>query len=136
MRIKLLDFGYEEKPKRQLDNDAGADVHSTISWQLSPGQTRRIPLGFGLDLPDGLMAIMMPRSGHANKGIISQVAPADSGYKGELHAIVTNTNQTNTVKIEKGERVAQLVIVPIILAEFEEELGKERGVGAFGSTGK
>ena len=64
------------------------------------------------------------------------MAPADSGYKGELHAIVTNTNQTNTVKIEKGERVAQLVIVPIILAEFEEELGKERGVGAFGSTGK
>lgn len=136
MRVKLIDYGYEQAPKRAFYNDAGADVYSTIDVKLSPGETRKIPLGFGLELPDGYMAIMMPRSGHAGEGIISQVAPADSGYKGELHAIVTNTGNTNTASIKKGERIAQMVIVPILVPEFVNgELGEERGNGNFGSTG-
>ena len=136
MKIKLINFGYEKAPKRAHYNDAGADVHSTINVKLSPGETRKIPLGFGLELPDGYMAIMMPRSGHAADGIISQLAPADSGYRGQLHAIVTNTGNTNTLDIKKGDRIAQMVIVPIILPEFVDgDLGKERGEGNFGSTG-
>lgn len=135
MKIKLINYGYENAPKRAHYNDAGADVYSTKRINLRAGETRKIPLGFGLELPDGYMAIMMPRSGHASDGIISQVAPADSGYKGELHAILTNTGNTDTLRIEKGDRIAQLVIVPIILPEFVEELGNERGVGNFGSTG-
>lgn len=135
MRVKLIDFGYENAPKRAHFNDAGADVYSTISCHIPPGDTRKIPLGFGLELPDGYMAIMMPRSGHAAKGIVSQVAPADSGYKGELHAIITNNSRYNTMKVEKGDRIAQLVIIPIIIPDFVTDLGEQRGIGAFGSTG-
>lgn len=135
MKIKLIDFGYEKAPKRAFYNDAGADVHSMIDCKLSPCETRKIPLGFGLELPDGFMAIMMPRSGHASKGIISQIAPADSGYKGELHAIVTNTGKHDTLDIKKGDRIAQLAIVPILIPEFVDAFGEERGDSNFGSTG-
>lgn len=137
MKIKLIDYGYEHAPKRAHWNDAGADVHAMKAFNIGPGLTQKIPLGFGLKLPDGFMAIMMPRSGQASQGIVSQVAPGDSGYTGELHAIITNNNPTNTFKIRKGDRIAQLVIVPIIMAEYvsEEELGKERGSDGFGSTG-
>lgn len=135
MKIKLIDYGYVKAPTRAHYNDVGADVHSTISCQIPPGRTRKIPLGFGLELPDGYMAIMMPRSGHASKGIVSQIAPGDPGYKGELHAIITNTGKTDTMQIEEGDRVAQLVIVPVIYADFVKEFGEERGTGNFGSTG-
>lgn len=135
MRIRLIDFGYEKAPERQFHNDAGADVRSMVNMLIGPGESRKVPLGFGLDLPDGQMALMMPRSGLASKGIVAHVAPADSGYKGELHAIVTNNNIHNTFKIRKGDRIAQLVVIPILTPDFVEETGKERGTGAFGSTG-
>lgn len=135
MQIKLIDFGYEKAPKRAHYNDVGADVNSTIDCHIAPGCTRKIPLGFGLELPDGYMAIMMPRSGHASKGVVSQIAPGDPGYRGELHAIITNTNNVDTMKIQKGDRIAQLVIVPVIYADFVKDLGEERGTGNFGSTG-
>lgn len=136
MKIKLIDFGAENLPKRGHYNDAGADVYATKDMQISPGQTRKMPLGFGIQLPDGYMAVIHSRSSMAVAGITAQNAPIDSGYRGELHAILTNDDNTNTYKIKKGDRVAQIVVMPIILAEFEKELGEERGEGGFGSTGK
>ena len=135
MKIKLIDFGAENLPKRAHYNDAGADVYATRDMQISPGQTRKMPLGFGIQLPDGFMAVIHSRSSMASAGITAQNAPIDSGYRGELHAILTNNDNTNTYKIKKGDRVAQIVVMPIILAEFEKELGDERGEGGFGSTG-
>lgn len=135
MKMKIIDFGLDQIPKRAFYNDAGLDVRSMKEILLGPGQTEKIPLGFGIDLPDGLMGVIHPRSSMAAKGLMSHNAPIDSGYKGEIHAIVTNVSN-DAIKISKGDRIAQLVISPIILADFVESFGEERGEGSFGSTGK
>lgn len=134
MKIKLIDFGAENLPKRVHYNDAGADVYSTINLGLLPGHTAKIPLGFGLQLPDGFMAVIHSRSSMASKGLVAQNAPIDSGYSGEIHAIVTNVG-VNTIHISKGDRIAQMVITPIVLSDFVLDLGNERGSNGFGSTG-
>lgn len=135
MKIKLIDFGYEHKPTRAHENDAGADVYSTIDIVSYPGEVVKIPLGFGLELPDGYAAFIFPRSGMSSKGIVCELPPIDSGYRGEVHAIVSNVS-SNPYRIAKGDRVGQLVVMPIVVADFITEDIKERGTGAFASTGK
>ena len=136
MKIKLIKFdNYNKAPLRAHYNDAGADVYSTQDILLEPHTTIKIPLGFGLELPDGFMACIFPRSGLTSKGIISNIPPIDSGYRGEIHAIITNTTD-NTYIINKNDRIGQLVILPIILCDFVEKLDNIRGEGGFGSTGK
>lgn len=135
MRIKLLNYGYEHQPKRAHQNDAGADVYSLEDYTLMPGETRKFRLGFGIILPDGFNAYIIDRSSLAAKGIIQHFAPIDSGYRGEVHAITTNVSN-NPFVITKGDRIAQLIVLPTIIADFSEEDIKERGTGAFGSTGK
>ena len=136
MKIKLIRFdNYNKAPFRAHYNDAGADVYSTQDILLEPHTTIKIPLGFGLELPDGFMACIFPRSGLTSKGIISNIPPIDSGYRGEIHAIITNTTD-NTYIINKNDRIGQLVILPIILCDFVEKFDNIRGEGGFGSTGK
>ena len=136
MKIKLIRFdNYTKVPFRAHYNDAGADVYSTQDILLEPHTTIKISLGFGLELPDGFMACIFPRSGLTSKGIISNIPPIDSGYRGEIHAIITNTTD-NTYIINKSDRIGQLVILPIILCDFVEKLDNTRGEGGFGSTGK
>lgn len=145
MKIKLIDFG-GKAPHRAHHNDAGADVFANInetncdSWSgvaidVKPHTIRKIPLGIGLELPDGFVAFILPRSGMtANKGLTAEVVPIDSGYKGEIHAIVYNANDT-TARIYNGDKLAQLVIVPVVLADFYTDNLEERGDKGFGSTG-
>lgn len=135
MKIKLLDFGYEKSPERAHYNDAGADVFSNGSYVINNNSTVKIPLGIGLQIPDGYVGFIFPKSGLSSKGIVSELAPIDSGYRGEIHAILTN-NSNKKVLINKGQKIGQLVILPVILAEFSKDLGQERGTGSFGSTGK
>lgn len=135
MKIKLIDFGYEKAPYRAHQNDAGADVYSTIDIVLAPGTTTRIPLGFGLELPDGYMACIYPRSGLSCKGIVCELPPIDSGYRGEVHAIVSNVG-TSHYSIAKDDRIGQIVVNPVVIAEFIDYDIEERGTGAFASTGK
>lgn len=135
MKIKLIDFGYKKKPYRAHENDAGADVYSTINAVLAPGTTTKIPLGFGLELPDGYAAFIFPRSGLASNGIVCELPPIDSGYRGEIHAIVSNVGN-NHYTISDKDRIGQLVVVPIVVADFIDYDIKERGAGAFASTGK
>lgn len=116
-------------------NDAGADVYTTFGETLKPHETRRIPLGFSLELPDGVMACVFPRSGMSLEGLVCELSPIDSGYTGEVHAIVTNLTD-KLKKVPGGTRIGQLVVMPIVLADFVEQLGEERGDGAFGSTGE
>lgn len=134
MKIKLIDFG-GKKPERAHYNDAGADVFANDTKLIPPHSIVKIPLGFGLELPDGFVAFVLPRSGMtSNKGITTEVVPIDSGYTGEVHAIVYNATGFSTV-IESGTKVAQLVIVPTVLAEFVYDDQKQRGNKGFGSTG-
>lgn len=139
MKIKVIDYGYKELPKRAHYNDAGADIcacmHDCEQITLAPNCTIKIPLGLGLILPDGFAAYVFPRSGLVTKGgIVCQIPPIDSGYRGEIHAIVTNSSN-DTFTINNGDKIGQLVIMPIILADFVTETSEERGIGAFGSTG-
>lgn len=135
MKIKVNKFNNYKEPLRAHYNDAGADVYSTQDIKLFPHTTVKIPLGFGLNLPDGMMACVYPRSGLASKGIISNIPPIDSGYTGEIHAIITNTTDNEFI-INKDDRIAQLVVLPIILCDFVEDQGEERGNNGFGSSGK
>lgn len=136
MKIKLIKFEkFYKAPYRAHYNDAGADCYVPETVTIPPHSTVAIGLGFGVKLPDGVAAYVIPRSGTAKKGIVTQIPPVDSGYTGEIHAITSNlTDEPYTVN--KGDRIGQLVIMPIIVADFVEELGEERGDGAFNSTGK
>ena len=135
MKVKVIDYGAAQLPTRAHYNDAGADVYVTEDTMLFPNETKKIPLGFGLELPDGYAAFIFPRSGWASQGIACELPPIDSGYRGEIHAIVTNHSGIRT-KIDAGNRIGQLVVVPIVIPDFVTEMGDQRGVGAFASTGK
>lgn len=136
MKIKLIDFG-GKAPSRKHYNDAGADVYARVTTIIPPHTTKKIPVGVGIILPDGLMGTVNPRSSMSSEGIVTHVAPVDSGYRGEIHAITSNLTDS-VVTIKEGDRVGQLVIVPVILADFisDDEIGEERGNNGFGSTGK
>ena len=91
-------------------------------------------------MPTGLTGFIFPRSSRSQKGLVCELPPIDSGYRGEVHAIITN-NSNITQTVEKGDRIGQLVITPVILADFTtENCGEldetDRGDGAFGSTGR
>ena len=133
MKIKLIDFN-GHAPVRAHDNDAGADVFSPHDQTIYPGQVYKLPLGFGLELPDGYAGYIFPRSSLSSKGIVCELPPIDSGYRGEVHAIISNVSNSS-YDIKEGERIGQLVIMPVILPEFTYEKSAGRGAGAFGSTG-
>ena len=133
MKIKLLDFG-GIKPERAHYNDAGADVFSLEDFIINPGETVKVPLGIGLEIPDGYVGFVFPKSGLSSRGLVSELAPIDSGYRGEIHAILHNQSDEK-IMINKNKKIGQLVILPVVLAEFTENLDNSRGTGAFGSTG-
>lgn len=134
MLIKIIDFGFTKYPERAHYNDAGADVFLMEDLTIKAHETIKIPLGLGLEIPDGFAGFIMPKSGLSSKGLVSQMSPIDSGYRGEIHAIVTN-NSSNPITINKNQKIGQIVIFPIILAEFTSKDLEERGSGAFGSSG-
>lgn len=137
MKIRLIDFGVPEghRPYRAHDNDVGADVYMPYDCTLQPGEIAKIPLGFGIEVPDGYAGYVFPRSSMAVKGLVCELPPVDSGYRGEIHAIISNvSNEAHT--ISKDTRIGQLVITPVVIADFVSERDKARGTGAFGSTGE
>ena len=109
MKIRIIDFGLPEnhRPLRSHANDAGADVYMPFDCTLEPGGIAKIPLGFGLEVPDGYAAYVFPRSSLAAKGVVCELPPVDSGYRGEIHAIVSNVgNEART--LPKDSRIGQL----------------------------
>lgn len=135
MKVKITKVRESSKaPNRAHYNDAGADVYTADCATLMPHETARIPLGISIEVPDGHMACIFPRSGMACAGIVCEIPPIDPGYRGELYAIVSNLADY-TQGIAEGTRVGQLVVIPCVICDFVEDLGDERGSGAFGSTG-
>lgn len=137
MKIKLIDFGAapDRLPYRAHDNDAGADVFSPKAYMVHPGNVIKIPLGFGVEIPDGYVGYIFPRSSLSAKGIICELPPIDSGYRGEVHAVISNVSKSS-YQIIAGERVGQLVIMPVVIPDFTLNAAAERGTGAFGSSGR
>ena len=137
MKIKLIDFGLPEhqRPFRPHGNDAGADVYMPYDRTLQPGEIAKVPLGFGIEVPDGYAGYVFPRTSMSVKWLVCELPPVDSGYRGEIHAIISNVSN-RTQEIIAGDRIGQLVIMPVVIADFVDELGEKRGIGAFGSTGR
>ena len=136
MKIKIIDYGYTTLPCRAHYNDAGLDCYANEDFTVVSGKTVVVGLGFGLEIPDGYMATIRPRSSINTKGIITQIGTIDSGYKGEIKVVFINTNRFDNVEFHKGDKICQIVIEPVVLADVVVELENNRGVGGFGSTGK
>lgn len=134
MKVKVIKFDNYKAPNRAHYNDSGADIFAAETCRINAGEIKAIKTGVGLELPDGYDAVIHCKSGLSKKGLWLANAPIDSGYRGEIHAIMVNMS-AKTVDIEQGTKVGQLVIRPVIYADFVDELGEERNDGAFGSTG-
>lgn len=121
--------------------DAGADLRAAEAVDLAPGERATIGTGVSIALPDGYAAFVMPRSGLAARhGITLVNAPGtvDAGYRGEIRVTVLNTDAHETFGVRVGDRIAQLVIQPVVRARFipvAELPGSHRGERGFGSTG-
>lgn len=138
MNIKLIDFGIRntniQPPFAAHYNDAGCDVRVIEDIIIPSGEVTKVALGFGLEIPNGYMGLILPRSGLNSKGITVLFSPIDSGYRGCLYANIYNTTEAS-VSFKAGDRIGQLVIIPCVIANYAWELGDERGAGGFGSTG-
>ena len=147
LQAKILDprLGSEfPLPQYATPGSAGLDLRAMLKQELilEPGQTVLIPTGLSIYIGDpGLAALILPRSGLGHKhGIVlgNLVGLIDSDYQGQIMVSVWNRSQAGFT-IQPLERIAQLVIVPVLQAEFnvvEEFTASDRGAGGFGSTGK
>lgn len=143
LKIKRVRPSFLPLPSYQTSHSAGmdlmADIHEKIL--LEPGQRKLVPTGIAIELPDGFEAQIRPRSGLALKkgiGLVNSPGTIDADYRGEIQIILINWGQ-ETVVIEPGDRIAQMIIAPVARADIVEvkELGETpRSVGGFGSTGK
>jgi dUTP pyrophosphatase len=130
-----------ELPVAQHEGDAGLDLRSIVDAEVLPGERATIPTGLAVAIPEGHAGLVLPRSGLASRvGLTLANAPGliDAGYRGEIVCAVINLDPSDAVKIVKGDRIAQLVIVavPALAPRWAEELPDSgRGEGGFGSTG-
>lgn len=137
--IKLHELG---NLTRAHPTDAGADCYACIDnpVRVHPGDIIKIPLGFAVAIPKNHMGLLASRSGHAKHGVTlaNSIGVIDANYRGEVVAMFTNTN-THAYDITPGEKIAQLVVVPIWITQPIEVTSldlTDRGTKGFGSTGK
>ncbi len=129
-------------PRYQTDGAAGLDLLADIDgeWTLAPLERRAVPTGLAIALPEGFEAQVRPRSGLALRhGVTCLNSPGtiDSDYRGEVQVILANLSST-PFSLRRGERIAQLVVSPVVraaLVEVEVLPATTRGAGGFGSTG-
>ena len=128
-------------PSYAHPGDAGADLRSTEAVVLEPGQRATIGTGVSIALPDGFVAFVVPRSGLASKHgitVVNSPGTVDAGYRGEIRVTLLNTDSSNAYAVAVGDRIAQLIVMPVTRATFipvETLPGSHRGEGGFGSTG-
>jgi dUTP pyrophosphatase len=129
-------------PTRAHEGDAGLDLYACEEAHIGPGERWGVGTGVAAEIPDGHAGLVLPRSGLARDYGISLVnAPGliDSGYRGELRVLLLNNDPADIFRISPGDRIAQLVLVPVVLADPVEApglAGSERGEGGFGSSGR
>ncbi|HEX3239999.1 MAG TPA: dUTP diphosphatase [Solirubrobacterales bacterium] len=129
-------------PTRANDGDAGLDLYACESAHIGPGERWGVGTGVAVEIPAGHAGLVLPRSGLAREhGITLVNSPGliDAGYRGELRVLLMNTDPAEIFRVEPGDRIAQLVIAPIALAEPVETsaLGDSaRGESGFGSSGR
>lgn len=140
LRFARLSDG-AQLPTRAHEGDAGLDLYACEAAHIGPGERWSVGTGVAVEIPEGHAGLVLPRSGLAQKhGIALVNAPGliDSGYRGELRVLLLNTDPAETFRVDEGDRIAQLVIVPIVLPtpiEAEALSESARGDGGFGSSG-
>ena len=147
IELKILDerLGREfPLPDYATDGSAGVDLRACVdeAMDIEPGQTELIPTGMAIHIGDpSLAAVLLPRSGLGHKhGIVlgNLVGLIDSDYQGQVYVSCWNRGE-ETFRLEPGERLAQMVLVPVVQARFEvvESFeNSERGAGGFGHSGR
>ncbi|MGQ0479538.1 MAG: dUTP diphosphatase [Pseudonocardia sp.] len=121
--------------------DAGADLVTVTDVELAPGGRATVGTGVAIALPEGYAAFVHPRSGLASRhglGVVNAPGTVDAGYRGEIRVCLVNHDPRETVRLRRGDRIAQLVVQRVEYALFEEvaELpGSARGAAGYGSTG-
>jgi dUTP pyrophosphatase len=129
-------------PTRAHEGDAGLDLYSCETAHIGPGERWSVGTGVGVEIPEGHAGLILPRSGLARDYGISLVnSPGliDSGYRGELRVLLLNNDPAETFRVERGDRIAQLVLIPIALATPVATpvlTESSRASGGFGSSGR
>ena len=138
MKIEVIKYSaldLEDMIKEsEYDNDAGVDIRLIEDLAIAPQSTVTVNCGFGLKLPTGVMAQIITRSSISKQNITIGNAPIDASYTGEIHMMVSN-NSNKELSFKRGDRLAQLVIIPIITFKLVDSL-KLRGQNGLGSSGK
>lgn len=128
-------------PAYAHDGDAGLDLRANADLTVGPGERALVPTGLAVAIPGGHAGLVLPRSGLASRhGLTLANAPGliDAGYRGELTISVVNLDREEPVRIGKGDRIAQLVVIPFATVRpvaAAELPATERGLGGFGSSG-
>ena len=141
LKASLLEDG-AKLPTRAHEGDAGLDLYACEEAHIGPGERWSVGTGVAVEIPKGHAGLVLPRSGLARKhgiALVNSPGLIDSGYRGEVRVLLLNTDPANTFRVEVGDRVAQLVIAPIALAEpveVESLSDSARGDGGFGSSGR
>jgi dUTP pyrophosphatase len=129
-------------PTRAHEGDAGLDLYACEAAHLGPGERWSVGTGVAVEIPVGHAGLVLPRSGLArDSGIALVNSPGliDAGYRGEVRVLLLNTDPAETFRVEPGDRIAQLVIAPVAIAdpvEVESLSESARGDGGFGSSGR
>jgi dUTP pyrophosphatase len=140
MRMKVKKLDPEAKlPSYAHEGDAGMDICSIESFTLKPGERKTVRTGFSYELEPGFVSLIWDKSGLASRhGIKTMAGVIEHNYRGELMIVLLNTSGED-FHVEKGDRIAQMLIQPVTTAKIEEteELSDTtRGAGGFGSSGR
>lgn len=138
--VEVLIAG-EAVPQYSHPGDAGADLCAAEAVVLEPGERATVGTGVSIALPDGFAALVVPRSGLAARHgitIVNSPGTVDAGYRGEIRVTLLNTDSAMTYSVAVGDRIAQLLVTPVVRARFIPVgilPGSHRGTSGFGSTG-
>ena len=128
-------------PAYAHEDDAGADLRLTEDVVLAPGERRLVGTGVAVALPQGYAGFVHPRSGLAARHgltIVNAPGTVDAGYRGEIMVCLLNTDTQHSIVLQRGDRIAQLVIQQVVSARFVEVTDlpdSDRGTAGYGSTG-
>ena len=128
-------------PRRARDGDAGLDLRANGEFKVGPGERAMVPTGLAVAIPPGHAGLVLPRSGLASRQgltLVNSPGLIDEGYRGEIVVAVVNVDPDHPVEVGKGDRIAQLVVVPYAAvepAEVAELPPTGRGEAGFGSSG-
>lgn len=139
MHLKVKRLSSDAKlPNRAYEHDAGLDLYSLNEFKLSPRETRSVPTGVALEIPQGYVGLVRDRSSMGKRGVTVLAGVVDAGYRGEIVVVLHNLS-AEALQFEPGAKIAQMLLLPVSampILEVQELDASERGERGFGSSGK